>query len=141
MPKQILISIIISDLIKSTAFYSALGFTLKLDFSNSGASQMGWGDDVTFMLLSPELASILNTRKKEFVDQKKTVSAVFSFMLESQEAVDQFCINAKENGGTVYVNEDEGDEFMYSFEVEDPDGYILQPTFIDTNKVPNLTIN
>jgi predicted lactoylglutathione lyase len=27
-------------------------------------------------------------------------------------------------------------DFMYTFEVEDPDGYILEPAFIDITKFP-----
>jgi uncharacterized protein len=140
MSKQILISLITSDLTKSTAFYAAVGFTNKSDFPHGSASQMMWSEEIVFMLLSPELARTLNHRNKQFVDQKNNVSVVFTLMCDSKEAVDEFCKLAKEAGGTIFTNTDNGsdssDEFMYSFEVEDPDGYILQPTFMDMSKFP-----
>jgi uncharacterized protein len=129
MSKQILISLITNDLAKSTAFYSAIGFTNLSEFSNNQASNMLWSEDISFMLLSQDLAKTLNNRNKQFVNQKQTVSAVFTLICQSREEVDQFCTNAKKSGGKVYDDPQVENSMMYSFEVEDPDGYILQPTF------------
>ncbi len=137
MSKDILISLITTDLAKSTAFYSAVGFINKADTLDTSSGQMMWGDNITFMLLSPELAETLNERNKKIADQHTTVSVAFTLILETKEEVDQFCNNAKLAGGKVYTTDQDPDEFCYSFEVEDPDGYILQPTYMDTSKIPN----
>ena len=63
----------------------------------------------------------------------------FALTLNSREEVDEFCKNAQLAGGRVYENEFNkkvAGDFMYSFEVEDVDGYILEPSFMDMSKLP-----
>jgi uncharacterized protein len=138
MSKQIFINIITKDLAKSTAFYEAIGCTKNTTFSGETASAMNWSDEIVFMLLTEEFALNFNDGKA-FADQKKTVSAFFAMSLDSKEAVDEFCSKAKSAGGRVYANEfnaANAGEFMYTFEVEDTDGYILEPVFMDLSKFP-----
>ncbi len=136
MSKQVFINLITKDLTKSTEFYKAIGFIKNDQFSNENASSMMWGDSIFFMLLTEDFAKNFNDNKL-FVDQKKTVSALYALSLESKEEVDIFCKNASNSGGRVYsnkYNEEVAGEFMYSYEVEDPDGYILEPVFMDISK-------
>lgn len=138
MSKQIYVNIITKDLAKSTAFYTAIGFIKNEMFSGPNASAMAFDDNILFMILTEEFAKNFNDGK-EFVDQKKTVSAYYALSCASKEAVDAMCDAAKANGGRVYENEfnkKEVGEFMYSFEIEDPDGYILEPVFMDLSKFP-----
>lgn len=137
MSKQIYVNLITKDLAKSTAFYSSIGFVRNEKFSDKNASSMMWGENIIFILLTEEFARIFNDGK-EFVDQKKTVSAYYALSCDSREEVDSFCANAQAAGGRVYVNqysEEVTTNFMYSFEVEDLDGYILEPVFIDLTKL------
>jgi uncharacterized protein len=136
MPKQIYINLITKDLAKSTAFYTAIGFTKNEMFSDENACAMAFSDEIVFMLLSEEFARHFDDNK-QFVDQKKSVSAYYALSCDSKEEVDEFCAKAKEAGGRVYINkynEEVAGDFMYSFEVEDPDGYILEPVFMDLSK-------
>jgi uncharacterized protein len=136
MSKQIYINLITKDLARSTAFYEAIGFTKNKMFSGPTASAMTFDDNITFMLLTEEFALNFNDGK-ELGDQKKSVSAFYALSFDSREAVDQFCANAKSAGGRVYDNEFNkkvASDFMYTFEVEDPDGYILEPAFMDLSK-------
>jgi uncharacterized protein len=138
MPKQIYINIITKDLAKSTAFYQAIGCIKNEMFSSETASAVAWSEDIIFMLLTEEFAHNFNDGKV-ISDQKKSVSAFYAFSLDSKEAVDIFCENATKAGGRVYknkFNETVSGEFMYTFEVEDPDGYILEPVFMDLSKFP-----
>jgi uncharacterized protein len=138
MPKSIYINIITKDLAKSTAFYQAIGCTKNEMFSGPTASAMAWSEDILFMLLTEEFALNFNDGKL-IADQKKSVGAFYAFGLDSKEAVDEFCAKATDAGGRVYknkFNEDMGGDFMYTFEVEDPDGYILEPVFMDLSKFP-----
>lgn len=138
MTKQIYINLIVKDLLKSTAFYEAIGCTINPIFSNEVASALVWSDEITFMLLTEQFALNFNDGK-DIADQKKTVGALYALSLESKDAVDKFCANAKSAGGRVYVNkfnQEVASEFMYTFEVEDPDGYILEPAFMDVSKFP-----
>jgi uncharacterized protein len=138
MPKSIYINIITKDLAKSTAFYAAIGCTKNDMFSGPTASAMAWSEEIIFMILTEEFALNFNDGKV-LADQKKSVGAFYAFGLYSREAVDTFCAKATQAGGRVYTNkfnQDNAGEFMYSFEVEDPDGYILEPVFMDVSKFP-----
>lgn len=138
MSKQIYINLITKDLAKSTAFYAAIGCTKNEMFSDENACAMAFSDEIIFMLLSEGFARNFDDNK-QFVDQKKTVSAYYALSCDSKEEVDEFCAKAKEAGGRVYTNkynEEVAGDFMYSFEVEDPDGYILEPVFMDVSKFP-----
>lgn len=139
MSKQIYVNLITKDLARSTAFYTAIGFTKNEMFSGPTASAMHFSDDILFMLLTEEFALNFNDGKT-IADQKKTVGALYALSCDSREAVDIFCVAAKANGGRVYENEFNktvAGDFMYSFEIEDPDGYILEPVFMDLSKFPS----
>jgi uncharacterized protein len=130
--------LIVKDLVKSTAFYTAIGCTKNPMFSSEAASAMVWSEEITFMLLTEEFALNFNDNK-EIANQKKSVGAFYALGLESKEAVDEFCKKAKEAGGRVYINkfnEQFASDFMYTFEVEDTEGYILEPSFMDVSKFP-----
>jgi predicted lactoylglutathione lyase len=138
MSKQIYINLITKDLAKSTAFYTAIGFVKNDIFSDENATSFMWGENIIFMLLTEEFARKFDDGK-QFVDQKKTVSAYYALSCSSKEEVDDFCAKAKTAGGRVYenkYNQEVAADFMYSFEVEDTDGYILEPVFMDISKFP-----
>lgn len=138
MAKQIYINLIVTDLVKATAFYEAIGCTRNPLFSNEDASAMVWSDEISFMLLTEQFARNFDDGK-EIANQKKSVGAFYALSLESKEAVDEFCKKAKEAGGRIYANkfnQEVASDFMYTFEVEDPDGYILEPAFMDISKFP-----
>lgn len=143
MSKQIFINIITKDLNKSTAFYKAIGCVKNEQFSGETASSMMWDENVFFMLLTEEFALNFNDGKA-ISDQKKTVSAFYALSCNSKEEVDEFCEKAKSAGGRVYTNkfnQEVAGDFMYSFEVEDVDGYILEPFFMDISKFPSQPVN
>ena len=138
MPKQIFINLITKDLAKSTAFYQAIGFVKNEQFSSEAASAMAWDENIIFMILTEEFAKNFNDGK-ELADQKQSVGAFYALTLDSKSAVDEFCDKIKVAGGRVYTNEfnlKTAREFMYSFEVEDLDGYILEPFWMDISKFP-----
>ena len=136
--KSIYINLIVKDLAKATAFYEAIGCTKNPIFSNEVATSMMWSDEIVFMLLTEEFASNFSDNKT-IPNQKESVSAFYALNLASREAVDEFCTKAKSAGGRVYENKfnlEMAGDFMYSFEVEDTDGYILEPAFMDISKFP-----
>ncbi len=136
--KSVYINLIVKDLPKATAFYEAIGCTKNLMFSNEVASAMMWSEEIIFMLLTEEFAGNFSDGKT-FPNQKETVSAFYALSLDSKEAVDEFCAKAKSAGGRVYenkFNQETAGDFMYTFEVEDTDGYILEPVFMDISKFP-----
>ena len=138
MSKQIYVNLITKDLAKSTAFYEAIGCTKNPMFSGETGSAMVWSEEIIFMLLTEDFARNF-ADGKELADQKKSVGAYYALSLESKEAVDEFCARATSAGGRVYpnkFNQEVAGDFMYTFEVEDTDGYILEPAYMDLSKFP-----
>lgn len=136
MSKQVYINFPVSDLEKSTAFYEALGFTKNPMFSDENASAMMWSDDIVFMILRREYYQIF-LQGKTVADTGATSGALIALTLDSKEAVQNFADTAKANGGDYYVAEPNKDlDFMFGYEVLDPDGNQLEPVWMDPNFDP-----
>ncbi len=136
MTKQIYINLPAKDLEKSTAFYKALGFVQNPMFSDSHASAMAWSDDIVVMLLTHEFYKKF-IGDKEIADTAKTNAVLLALMLESKDLVQKFADTAKENGGDYYISEPNKDlDFMFCYEVVDPDGHIWEAGYMDITKFP-----
>ena len=132
--KTIYINLPVLDLEKSTDFYTKLGFVKNNDWSNADASCMVWSEEITLMLLTRDFyQKFIGTKTIGFPNISSSV--LLSVTLNSKEEVDNFVKIAKENGGNAYQVIIPGAEFMYNFEVEDPDGHIWEPTYIDISKM------
>jgi uncharacterized protein len=126
----------VKDLTKSTEFYTALGFKLNPQFSDQNASAMIYNDNLVFMLLTHEFFSKFTS--KAIGDTIKTSSVLVSLGMDSKEQVQTFADIAKASGGSYYMaepNKEMGD-MMFALEVEDLDGHILEPTYMDMSKFP-----
>jgi predicted lactoylglutathione lyase len=57
--------------------------------------------------------------------------------MKSKEEVQKFADIAKENGGDYFMAEyNKQYDFMFCYEVSDPDGNVLEPIFMDLTKFP-----
>lgn len=131
MSKQVFINFPVSDLAKSTAFYEALGLTKNPSFSDENASAMQWSDDIIFMLLTHDFYKKF-IGGKTVINGKTTSGALVALSLDSKEAVQAFADTAKANGGNYFVAPpNEGLDFMFGLEVEDPDGNVLEPFWMN----------
>lgn len=136
MSKQVFINFPVSDLAKSTAFYEALGFTKNPDFSDENASAVMWSDDIVFMLLTHDFYQKF-LKDKTIADTKTTSAALVALSVDSREAVQQFADTAMANGGDYHMaGPNEGLDFMFGLEVQDPDGNVLEPVWMDPNFDP-----
>lgn len=136
MSKQVFINFPVSDLERSTKFYEALGFTKNPDFSDENASSMMWSDEIIFMLLTRDFY-------QKFINQKTIAhtltsnAALIALTLDSKEAVQQFADTAKANGGDYFVAEPNKNlDFMFGYEVLDPDGNQLEPVWMNPDFNP-----
>ena len=131
------INLPVRDLAVSVAFYEALGFTKAPEFSNDDACGMRWSDGMTLMLLThPFYTKFL--RNREVIDAQKTSGVLIAIGLESRAAVEKFAETAKVNGGDYYhVDMGVPEESMFSYEVEDLDGHIWEPMWMNPNFVPS----
>lgn len=137
MNKQIYINLPVSDLQRSTAFYEALGFVMVPEFSSHEASAMKWSDEIMVMLLVHPFY-LKFPRNRTVADTQKTSAVLMALGLESREAVEAFAQAAKAQGGDYYrIDTGVSDEMMFGYEVEDLDGHIWEPMWMNPNFVPS----
>lgn len=130
MSTMVFINFPVSDVKRSTEFYEKLGFTKNEAFSNETSSSMVWDENFWIMLLSHDFyRQFING--KEIADAKTTSGTLVAFSLESADAVRKFAETAKQNGGNYYkVEMGIPEDQMFGLEVQDPDGNMLEPTWM-----------
>ncbi len=136
MKKEVYINLPVKDLGKATAFYEALGFVKNPMFSSETASAMVWSDNIIVMLLIHSFYSNF-IQEKSIADTHKTSGALLALSLDSKELVQKFADIAKEQGGNYYMSDvNKETDFMFGYEVEDLDGHIWEPFYMDMSKMP-----
>ena len=130
MSAMVFVNFPVSDLARSTAFYEKLGFTKNQEFSSDQTSSMVWDETFWIMLLEHDFYQQF-IKDKKIADTQKTSGALIAFSLANAEAVKKFGAIAEANGGSSY-HLDMGipEEQMYGLEVQDPDGNMLEPTWM-----------
>lgn len=138
MSKQVFINLPVQDLVESTAFYEALGFTKNLAFSDENASCMVWSDVIMVMLLTHEFYQQF-TGGKTLIDARKQSGVLLALTMDSKEAVQLFADVAVRLGGRSYtVPMNVGNDQMFSYEVEDLDGHVWEPVWMDASFDPGV---
>jgi predicted lactoylglutathione lyase len=126
----------VSDLERSTAFYSALGFALNPAMSDHNASCFIVEEDHSFvMLLTREFFQTFTDLP--LGDPAKNPSVSVAIYLDSREAVDTAAADGLAAGATEpRPASDYG--FMYQRGLADPDGNIIEFGWFDaTASVPD----
>ena len=122
MNKQIIFNLAVKDLDKSKAFFSALGFSFKPEFSNEHAAFMVIVPDDICAMLSTE-AFFQSLIDKPLAPAKEANEVIICLSCESREEVDTLIAKAVAAGGrTPHPPEDHG--FMYDQGIEDIDGHL-----------------
>lgn len=122
MNKQIIFNLAVKDLDKSKAFFSALGFGFKPEFSNENAAFMVIVPDDICAMLSTE-AFFQSLIDKPLAPAKEANEVIICLSCESREEVDTLIAKAVAAGGrTPHPPEDHG--FMYDQGFEDIDGHL-----------------
>lgn len=137
MPKMIFVNLPVSDVPKATAFYEALGFKKNPVFSDEKASCMVWSEEISVMLLSRDFFQSF-IGDKEVADAHKTAEVGLCISFDSKEEVQKFADTAKAQGGDFYqVNTGLSSEAMFGYEVEDLDGHLWEPLWMNPDFKPN----
>jgi len=121
MKKMIFISLPVTDLKGSIAFYQALGFDQNLQFSDDTAACMVWSDAIQVMLLTHAKWRTFTTRP---LPPAGSAGAMLSLAMPSRDAVDAMNRSAATHGGQADVNPAEDLGFMYTRDIADPDGHM-----------------
>lgn len=133
MNKMIFISLPVTDLSASIAFYEAIGFELNPQFSDDSAACMVWSEAISTMLITHPKWRTFTQRP---FPAAGTAGHMLSLLLESREAVDAMNQAAASHGGQADVNPAEDMGFMYTRDLADPDGHMWAALWMDPSPIP-----
>ena len=122
MPTNIFVSYPTADIDRSKTFYTALGATINPLFTDENAVCLVWDENITTMVLKREFFATFTD--KHVGDAATTAQFQIAFSRDSREEVDTVVDAGLAAGGTEpRPAQDFG--FMYSRDLEDPDGNIV----------------
>lgn len=133
MTKMIFVSLPITDLNASTAFYSALGFARNPNFSDESGSCMVWSEAIHVMLITHAKWRTFTQRP---FPPAGTAGHMLSLALDSRDAVDAMNRAAASHGGQADVNPVDDQGFMYTRDLADPDGHLWAALWMDPAAMP-----
>ena len=134
MTKMIFVSLPVSDLTASIAFYKALGFEQNLQFSDDTAACMVWSEAIHAMLLTHAKWRTFTERP---IPPAGTSEVMLALSLGSREAVDLMNKAAAAHGGQADANPVQDLGFMYSRDLADPDGHMWGALWMDPAALPS----
>lgn len=136
MSKKIFVSLPVTDVKASRAFYESLGFRNNPRFPDETAAWMVWSEDINFMLLSREKWQTMTTRP---IPPSTSSEVMLALSLGSRDAVDAMAAAAAANGGTADINPIEDHGFMYTRDLADPDGHAVGAMWMDLSLMPSTS--
>ncbi|PZO82134.1 MAG: lactoylglutathione lyase [Mesorhizobium amorphae] len=129
MSKMIFVNLPVGDLKRSIAFYTAIGATQDLRFSDDTAAAMQISDAIVVMLLTHE--KFAQFTAKTIADAKASAQVLLALSADSREAVDALADEASRAGGSVDPSPPQDHGFMYGRSFEDPDGHVWETMWMD----------
>ena len=128
MSTSIFVNLPTTDLERSKAFYTSLGFDINPLFTDENAACVVLGDNIYFMVLTREYLGTFTD--KQIIDPKTHAQTSIAFTRDSRDEVDAVLAKGLAAGGTE-PREAQDLGFMYSRDLEDPDGNILGFLYMD----------
>jgi predicted lactoylglutathione lyase len=127
MATNIFVNLPTNDLDRSKAFYEALGYSINPMFTDENAACVVLSDTIYFMVLTREYLGTFTD--KQIIDPATQTGATIALGATSREEVDAIVANGLEAGGSEpRPAQDLG--FMYSRDLEDPDGNNLSYVYM-----------
>jgi len=126
-PKKIWSNLAVSNLERTTKFYSDLGF--KFNGSSSDLTSFLIGEDDFIMhffrkeILQPAM-------KGELTDTQKSNEVIYTLSAESKAEVDLWAKEVKQAGGKIISEPEEFGKGYYGFVFADPDGHRFNVFFM-----------
>lgn len=133
MTKMIFVSLPVTDLQASVAFYKALGFGQNLQFSDDTSACMVWSEAIQVMLLTHAKWRTFTQRP---FPPPGSAGLMLSLALDSRAAVDAMNVAAAAHGGQADVNPVDDLGFMYTRDLADPDGHTWAALWMDPAAIP-----
>ena len=117
-----------TDLERSKAFYTSLGFTINPLFTDENAACVVLSDNIYFMVLTREYLGTFTD--KQIIDPKTQAQVSIALSRDTREDVDAVLAKGLAAGGSEpRPAQDYG--FMYSRDLDDPDGNNLSFLFME----------
>ena len=120
--KQIWSNLAVSDLERTTKFYTELGFKPNNSHKSKELTSFLVGDDnfIMHFFIKNKLKTEL---KGELADLKHGNEVLFTLAAASKDEVNQWEKNVKKAGGNIISKPEEFGEGYYGFVFSDPDGH------------------
>jgi uncharacterized protein len=128
MATAIFVNLPVSDVQRSSSFFTALGYTINPQFSDDSTACVVFSDTIYAMLLAE--ARFKDFTPKAVADARTATEAIICLGAASRADVDRIADAALANGGgRVLDPQDHG--FMYGRSFTDPDGHIWEVMWMD----------
>jgi predicted lactoylglutathione lyase len=128
MARQLFVNLAVRDVAKSMAFFSVLGFTFNLKFTDDNAACMIINDDAFVMLLAEPFFRTFT--KREPCDTRSQTEGLFALSCDSRDVVDAMVHRAVDSGGS-YAMDPIDHGFMYGWSFYDLDGHHWEVLWMD----------
>lgn len=126
---MIFVNLPITDVVRSTKFYQALGATKNPQFSDESTSCMVFSEAIHVMLLTHKRYSDFTSRP--IADTFKTSAALIALNADSKDDVNAMIASAAAAGGRADPNPPQDLGFMFGRSIEDPDGHVWECFWMD----------
>jgi predicted lactoylglutathione lyase len=132
MATKIFINIPVKDLNKSKDFFTSLGYSFNLQFTDHNGACLVISEDIYFMLLvEPFFKSFTN---QEIADTSKVNEAIICLSADSKAGVDTLVEKAVK-AGAVEPKPADDQGFMYSRGYRDLDGHLWEIMYMNPSAV------
>lgn len=132
MATNVFVNLPTDDLERSKAFYTALGAGISPLFTDENAACIVWDDNIYFMVLTREYFATFTD--KQIIDATTAAQVQVAFSRDSREDVDRV-VDAAVAAGGVEARPAQDLGFMYSRDVDDPDGNSLGFVYMEPQAV------
>ena len=130
MPKMIFVNLPVADVERSAVFYQAIGGTKDERFcQESSAAMLMFSESISLMLLSH--ARFSDFTSKKIVDARTDCEVLICLTEDSRDHVDHTLAKAVAAGARPDPVPPQDFGFMYGRSFEDPDGHIIELTWMD----------
>lgn len=128
MNRMIFINLPVADLDRAMGFYTALGFASEPRFTDETAACVVWSDAIYVMLLTHAKWRSFTTRP---ICPPGASEVSLALALHDRADVDRLVEAGAAQGGKADINPPEDHGFMYQRTLQDPDGHLWEPFWMD----------
>jgi predicted lactoylglutathione lyase len=135
MTKELWINLPVKDVLRSRAFFTALGFSFNARHGETDTTAQCLMIGTTVVMLFPEV-TFQQFTKHPLTDTQTSAQFLLSIDAESREEVQEIALKVKDAGGLVYGEPGEQQGWLYGCGFTDLDGHRWNVLYMDFSKMP-----